>query len=70
MPMERVLAAHGQNLAIKSYNRDDKGQQFIFNYRKKAIMSLHPSYKAMSLTIQSKGKAKNMILEAANSRWY
>lgn len=70
LPMERVLAAHGTNLVIKGYNRDDKSQQFTFNYRKKAIMSLHPSYKAMSLTIQSKGTAKSMILEAANSRWY
>lgn len=70
MPMERVLAAAGTNLVIKSYNRDDKTQQFTFDYKKKAIMSLHPSYKTMSLTIQSKGATRNMVLEEANSRWW
>ena len=70
LPMNRVLAAHGTNLVIKNYNRDDKAQQFVFNQKKKAILSNHPSYKRYSLSIQSRGRSSNLALEVSYTRWW
>jgi len=69
LPMQRfVEVVGGRNVVLKTFAKNRRAQQFIFDAKSKTIKSYQ--WKDRSLDIQNAGKSSNLQVWKTNARWF
>lgn len=68
--MNRVIqqTGNGGHLRLRTMNRNEVNQRFVFDGSSKTIKSVRS--KELSVAIQSQGRSPNMILQPTTARWF
>jgi hypothetical protein len=69
LPMQRfVEVVGGRNVVLKTFSKDRRAQQFVFDTKSKTIKSYQ--WKDKSFDIQNSGKSSNLQVWKTNARWF
>jgi hypothetical protein len=63
-----VEVVGGRNVVLKTFSKDRRAQQFVFDTKSKTIKSYQ--WKDKSFDIQNSGKSSNLQVWKTNARWF